>query len=87
VSVAVRDDELPFLETVTVTVPGPVPAPPDDTTAHDTGLVAFHVQLVPSVTPTPIDVDDDPIVSCVDDRVEVQVVDGGGGAGASCVTV
>jgi hypothetical protein len=63
VSVAVREVELSFLEIVKVTVPGPVPAAPDDTTAHETGLVAVQVQLVPSVTPMPIDVDEDPIVS------------------------
>ena len=84
--VAVREAVPPFRETDTVTEPGPVPDAPDDTTAHDTGLVAVQVQPVPPVIPMPIDVDQDPTVSCVDDSVEHVIGDAGGGT-ASCVTV
>jgi len=58
-----------FLETATVTVPGPVPAAPADTTAHETGLVADQVQVAPSVTPTAIEVAEEATVSLFDDRV------------------
>jgi len=58
-----------FFETVTVTVPGPVPEAPADTTAHETGLAADQVQVVPSVTPTPIEVAAEAIVSLLEDSV------------------
>jgi hypothetical protein len=58
-----------FLETATVTVPGPVPAAPADTTAHETGLVADQVHAVPSVTPTAIDVAEEAIVWPFEDSV------------------
>jgi len=58
-----------FLETATVTVPGPVPAAPADTTAHETGLVADQVQVAPSVTPTAIEVAEEATVSLFGDRV------------------
>ena len=58
-----------FLETATVTVPGPVPAAPADTTAHETGLVAVQVQPAPSVTPTAIEDDEELTVWPFEDSV------------------
>jgi len=52
VSVADRLDVPPFFETVSVTLAVPVPDAPEDTTAHDTGLLAVQLQPSAAVTST-----------------------------------
>jgi hypothetical protein len=62
VSVADRDDEVVFAETVNATVPFPLPLAPDVIVTQAADAVASHEQPVPAVTVT----DPEPPLAAID---------------------